>query len=245
MIEVNLLPGAKRAKSGGAGFSIDFGAIGAAISSRFKDKYLGAAVLSTVVAFAAIALLFVSQKNRELNLRAAEAKAADDSTRFATVLKQRARAQARRDSALIQLNVIRAIDDDRFIWPHILEEISRALWLRTVNYTGNAQGVNPPAAVKAPPPDTGKVRRPHAEPVIPRDTVRVRIVGRTVDIQALTRFMRSLEDSPFLGSVQLQKSEVQLENGKEVNQFTLDVMFTRLDSTSTIVKREPLTLTQR
>lgn len=249
MIEVNLLPGAKRAKAGGAGFSIDFGAIGAAISSRFKDKYLGAAVLSTVVAFAAIALLFVSQKNRELNLRASEAKAVDDSTKYASVLKQRARAQARRDSALIQLKVIQAIDEDRFVWPHVLEEISRALpiytWLRTVNYTGTAQGLNPPAAIKAPPPDTGKVHRPRTEPVIAHDTVRVRIVGRTVDIQALTRFMRSLEDSPFLGSVQLQKSEVQLENGKEVNQFTLDVMYTRPDTTSTIVKRAPLTLTQR
>ncbi len=66
MIEINLLPGAKRTKRGGGGGpSFNFAAIGAAISARVKDKYLGAAVLSGLVAFAVIALLFLSQKNRE------------------------------------------------------------------------------------------------------------------------------------------------------------------------------------
>lgn len=236
MIEINLLPGGKRAtKGGGGGPTFNFAAIGAAISARVKDKFLGAAVLSGIVAFAVIALLYLSQKNRESTLRDAEKKAQADSSKYAVVLQDRARAQSRRDSALIQLNIIRAIDDDRFIWPHVLEEISRALpiytWMRTVSYTGIAQGLNPPAAIKAPPPDTGKVRRRRVEPVIPRDTVHVRLIGRTVDIQALTRFMRSLEDSPFLGGVQLQKSEIQLEGGKEITQFTLDVTFTRPDTT--------------
>lgn len=248
MIEINLLPGAKKSKRGGGGGpSINFAAIGEAISARFKDKYLGAAVLSGIVAFAAIALLYLSQKNREGTLRAAEEKALQDSSKYAVVLQDRLRAQARRDSALIQLNIIRAIDEDRLIWPHVLEEISRAMpiytWMRTVSYTGTAQGLNPPAAIKAPPPDTGKTRRPRRDPVIPRDTVHVRLIGRTVDIQALTRFMRSLEDSPFLGGVQLQKSEIQLENGKEITQFTLDVTFTRPDTT--FLRRAPLTLTQR
>jgi Tfp pilus assembly protein PilN len=170
-----------------------------------------------------------------------------DSAKYAVVLQDRLRAQARRDSALIQLNIIRAIDEDRLIWPHVLEEISRAMpiytWMRTVSYTGAAQGLNPPAAIKAPPPDTGKVKRRRVEPVIPRDTVHVRLIGRTVDIQALTRFMRSLEDSPFFGGVQLQKSEIQLESGKEITQFTLDVTFTRPDTT--FLRRAPLTLTAR
>lgn len=250
MIEINLLPGAKKAKRGGGGApSINFAAIGAAISAKVKDKFLAAAVLSSVIAFTAIALLFLSQRNREANIKAAEAKAVEDSTRYASVLRERARAQARRDSALIQLNIIRAIDDDRFIWPHILDEVSRALpiytWLRAVNYTGVAQGINPPAAVKPPPPEdpTKPSKKKRAELVIPRDTVHVRLVGRTVDIQAFTRFMRSLEDSPFIGGVTLQKSEIQLEGGKEVTQFTLDATYTRPDSA--LLRRAPLTLTGR
>lgn len=250
MIEINLLPGARKPKRGGGGGpSVNFAAIGAAISSRVKDKFLAAAVLSCVVAFAVIAVLFLSQGNREKRIAEAEKKAVADSGRYAAVIKDRVRAQSRRDSALIQLNVIRAIDDDRFIWPHILDEVSRALpiytWLNAVNYTGTAQGTNPPAAFKAPPPEDpnkpSKTKR--AEPVIPRDTVHVRIMGRTVDLQAVTRFMRNLEDSPFLGGVTLQKSELLLESGKEVTQFTLEATYTRPDST--LLRREPLTLTQR
>jgi Tfp pilus assembly protein PilN len=247
MIEINLLPGAKRTKRRGGGPSFNFAGLGAAISARFKDKYLGAAVLSGIVAFGVIALLFLTQRTREAILRSDEKKAVEDSTKFAVVLQERARLQMRRDSALIQLNIIRAIDEDRFVWPHVMEEISRALpiytWMRTVSLIGPAQGLNPPAAIKAPPPDTGRVKRKRVEPTIPRDTVHVRVIGRTVDIQALTRFMRSLEDSPFLGGVQLQKSEIQLEGGKEITQFTLDVTFTRPDTT--FLRRAPFLVTQR
>lgn len=251
MIEINLLPGAKKSKRGGGGGgpSINFAAIGAAISARVKDKFLAAAVICGIIGIGAIGFLFSTQRSRETNIKQAEEKAVSDSTRYAAVLRDRAKAQARRDSALIQLNIIRAIDEDRFIWPHVLDEVSRALpiytWLRAVNYTGTAQGTNPPAAVKAPPPEdpTKPGRKKRAEPVIPRDTVHLRLVGRTVDIQAFTRFMRSLEDSPFIAGVSLQKSEIQLEGGKEVTQFTLDATYTRPDSA--LLRRAPLTLTQR
>lgn len=250
MIEVNLLPGAKRGKkSGGGGApSINFAAIGAAISERVKDKFLAAAVISGIVSIGIIAALFLMQRGTAAKLAEAQSKAVEDSAQFAVILQDRARAEARRDSAFIQLNIIRAIDNERFIWPHVLDEISRAMpqytWLRNITWTGTQQGMNPPAAYKMPPPDTGaKAKRRRAAPQLPQDTVRVRLVGRTVDIQALTRFYRNLEDSPFLGSVQLVRSEIQLEGAKEITQFTLDLMFTRPDST--LLRRAPLTLTQR
>lgn len=249
MIEINLLPGAKKkAKRGGGAPSINFAAIGAAISARVKDKWLAAAVGSGIAAALVIGFLFTTQRRREGELNTAAAKAAEDSARFATVLRDRNRAQAKRDSALIQLSIIKAIDEDRYIWPHVLEEVSRALpiytWLSVLNFTGVAQGTNPAAAMKPPPPDTSlNPRKKRVEPVIPRDTVRFRLMGRTVDIQALTRFMRSLEDSPFLGSVQLQKTEIVPESNRDVNQFSLEVTFTRPDTL--LLRRTPLTLTQR
>ena len=249
MIEVNLLPGAKRGKKGGGGGapSINFAAMGAAIAARVKDKFLAAAVISSIVSITIIALMFLTQRGKDTELKAAEAKAVEDSAKYAVVLQDRARLEARRDSALIQLNIIKAIDNERFIWPHVLDEVSRAMpqytWLRNVNWAGTAQGLNPPAAFKMPPPDTSRTARRRPLPQLPQDTVRVRVVGRTVDIQALTRFYRNLEDSPFLGAVQLVKSEVGLEGGKDVTQFTLDFMFTRPDST--LLRRSPLTFTQR
>lgn len=248
MIEINLLPGAKRGKkSKGGGPSINFAAIGATISERVKDKFLAAAVGCGVLSFGIIGALYTMQSRTGGQLSEREQKAVADSTRFAAVLNDRARAEARRDSALLQLNIIRAIDDERFIWPHILDEISRAVpqytWLRTVNWSGTAQGLNPPAAIKVL-PDTGKnAGKRKGLPQFPRDTIRVRLIGQTADVQALTRFYRNLEDSPFLGAVQLVKSEIQLVGGKEVTQFTFDLMYTRPEST--LVRRAPLTLTQR
>jgi hypothetical protein len=86
-------------------------------------------------------------------------------------------------------------------------------------------------------------RRRRPPPVLPQDTIRVRLIGRTVDVQALTRLYRNLEDSPFLGAVQLVKSEIGPEGGKEVTQFTLDFMYTRPDSM--MIRRAPLTPPQR
>lgn len=249
MIEVNLLPGAKRAKRGVGLPSIDFAAMFAAISARFTDRWLAAAVLSAAAVGAGIFFFFTAQKARQLMLDSAVEKAVADSTRFAAVLNDRMRAEARRDSTLIQLNIIKAIDEDRLIWSHVMQEVSEALpqytWLTVLNYTGTPQGTNPPAAFKQAAADTtpGRRRRRVEPQPFPKDTVRVRLVGRTVDIQALTRFMRSLEDSPFLGSVQLQRSEIAVEGGKDVNQFTLELMFTRPDTS--FLRREPLTVTQR
>jgi Tfp pilus assembly protein PilN len=52
--------------------------------------------------------------------------------------------------------------------------------------------------------------------------VQFRIVGHTVDIQALTRFMKSLEASPFIQNVQLKSSDLVQTEGKEVTEFTLE-----------------------
>ena len=64
---------------------------------------------------------------------------------------------------------------------------------------------------------------------IPRDTVRIHMVGNTVDIQALTRFIRQLEQSAFIEQVQLVKSEHANDNSKDVIQFQLDMLYTRPD----------------
>ena len=169
-----------------------------------------------------------------------------DSTRYAAALMDKARAQARRDTALTQLAIIKAIDEERYIWPHVLEEVSRSLpiytWLRVLNFTGTAQGLFPATSIKPPPPDTGKLRgKKRKELVVPRDTIRIRLQGRTVDLQAFTRFMRSLEDSPFFEAVKLQRSEPTVEGGKDLTQFTLEMLYSRPDTL--LLHRVPFTTT--
>lgn len=232
-IEVNLLPGAKRGRRKAAS-SIDFKKLGEAIKAKFKDFYLATAIASGIIALTVVGLLFMLQRGRAATLDTELKKQVADSTRNAVVLADRARAEAKRDSALTQLNIIKAIDEDRFIWPHILDEVSRALppytWLRTLNFTGTAQGTNPAVAYKMPPPDTSKKRKRAVAIVLPQDTVRIRLVGRTVDLQAFTRFYRTLEESPFLGNVQYSSVSTLVEDQKPVTQFTLDVLYTRPDT---------------
>jgi Tfp pilus assembly protein PilN len=145
------------------------------------------------------------------------------------MLRERASAVAQRDSVARQLQIIRSIDNDRFVWPHVLDEVSRALppytWLTTVEQT-SAPSVGPPGGAPA---DSAKGAAAPAADSAARAAaaagpapLKIRIVGNTVDIQALTRFMKDLEASPFVQNVNLDKSDLVLVEGKEVTQFQLD-----------------------
>src|SRR5205823_1894816 len=158
---------------------------------------------------------------------------------YAMFLKDRVRAESVRDTLLRQVNLIRSLDDDRFIWPHVLDEVSRALpqytWLTMVTFIGAPQGSTNVVATPKADDAAAKLAKTKApkrlETDVPRDAITVRLVGRTVDIQALTRFMKDLAASPFLSTVQLEKSELALDQGKEVTQFQLTVAFRRPDTT--------------
>jgi Tfp pilus assembly protein PilN len=250
MIEINLLPGSGKKKSGrssgGAARTINFGALLANITQKIRDPWLISAVGSVVVAVGVVGGTFLYQQQRISSLGTAETAALADSTRYAAALKERARADARRDTLLRRMNLIRAIDEDRFIWPHVLDEVSKALppytWLSSLAFMGTPQGsVNVAAGAKvdAAAPGAEKKKSKKVDTEIPRDEVRIRMIGLTPDIQALTRFMRQLESSPFFGEIQLNNSQLASDQGKDVTQFTLDVTYTRPDTS--VIHRVPLT----
>lgn len=250
MIEINLLPGAGRKKAARAK-SVDFGAMAAGISGRLRDRFLIGSIAATVVCAAGVGLLYMLQTTRESTLLERREVSLRDSTRYANFLKDRYRAESTRDTLLRQVNVIRSIDEDRYVWPHVLDEISRALpqytWLTAVSFTGTPQGSNNVVVTPKTGEDTSAAKKRKApkrmDTTIPKDVISIRISGRTVDIQAVTRFMKDLEASPYLSNVQLDKSELAVEQGKEVAQFQLTVGYTRPDSL--MLHRVPLTLSVR
>jgi Tfp pilus assembly protein PilN len=258
MIEINLLPGTKKkgrkggGGGGGGGASLsmpkfDFAAWIESMRERIREPWLIGGVVVTALAVLLIGGLYVRQAARESTLEQALQKAVQDSTRFASVLKEREMAEAKRDTVLRSLNLIRAIDDDRFVWPHVMDEVSRALppytWIVSLGFTGAGQGQQAVTTVAASAAAEPGKRRRIVQTAVPRDTVRVRVVGNTVDIQALTRFMTQLESSPFLAQVQLAKSERAMDNGKEVTQFQLDMLYSRPDAAQ--VRRVPLAVSVR
>jgi Tfp pilus assembly protein PilN len=240
MIEINLLPGGggrkARSRGGGGGVRIDLKGFFTSLTGRFGDKYLLAAVASAATSALVIGMLYSRQTYRAVTLAAAEEQAVKDSTRLAIALGEKVKAEAIRDSALRQINVIRSIDEDRFVWPHVLDEVSRALtpytWLTSVAIAGTPQGsVNVVATPEG---------RARVDTNVVRENISLRIIGQTVDIQALTRFMRQLEASPFLAQITLERSEAVLEGNKEVTQFSLLAVYTRPDPST--LRRVPLTL---
>lgn len=249
MIEINLLPGARRKKAA-VNQPIDFKALAANLSGRVRDRFLVGSIAAVIVGVGAAGYLYWSQTQKEAELNARKEKATADSTRYANFLRDRYATEAIRDTLLRQVNIIRSLDEDRYVWPHIMDEISRALpqytWLTLVGFAGTPQGSNNVVITPATKEDTSAAAKKRNRPPkrldteIPKDVISVRVTGRTVDIQALTRFMKDLEASPFLSDVALDKVESAIDQGKEVTQFQLTINYTRPDTL--LLHRVPLAL---
>ena len=245
MIEINLLPGSGKKNRSGTGFSLT--AIAGKAGARVKDPFMIAAAVSIVAATGAIGYLHMSQAGKAEELTERERRAVQDSTRYVAVLRERNRALAQRDSVQRQLEIIKSIDNDRFVWSHIMDEVSRALppytWLKTIAQSAIVAPPTPPAA-KPDPKAAEKGGKPvPPPPPPPPPTMKFQIAGNTVDIQALTRFMKLLEASPFVKNVTIAKAELVTLEGKEVQEFLLEAEYERPDAS--VIATVPVTLSSR
>jgi Tfp pilus assembly protein PilN len=224
MIEINLLPGG--GKKGRAKSGMALGSAFAGIGQRIKNPYLVTAVSSLAIALLSVGGLHFTQQAEASELSVREESALRDSARYGAVLKERRKLEARRDSVMKQLEIIKSIDNDRFVWPHVMDEVSRALppytWLKSM------ATIVPQAAPPQPgSPEEKAAKEKAKQDPMPSAPLRFKIVGNTVDIQALTRFMKLLETSPFIQKVLLSKSELVVVEGKEVTEFTLEAEYER------------------
>lgn len=239
MIEINLLPGKKKkAAGGGAGLKFalpDFQGLIASI----KNPWLLVASAASVIVVGGGLLLFITQSTRlrVLNSRLSEVQA--EKRRFDAVIAQKRQSEKIRDSLVAEINIIRGIDADRYIWPHVLDQLTKALppytWLTGVSPAGGgltapgAPGSTAPAS--ATPDSTGRTQ------------VRVWITGSTVDIQAYTTFLRQLAASPWLTDVTPATTSTIIEADRPVTAFNVAVRFKVADSV--YMRTVPLTQSAR
>lgn len=182
MIEVNLLPGGKKRSGRGRGFSLSglsfpkFGAGGGSTADPYILSAIGVGILSVGL----MAWLFFGVRSHRQDLQVSLDSAAQDSARFADLIKRTTELTARRDSIAQRVAIIQKIDAHRYVWPHIFDEIGRALpdytWLTTITQTG-------------------------------ADPLTLRVAGEAGNMYAVTTFMTNLEASPFLRNVQLESNE--------------------------------------
>ncbi len=235
-IQVNLLPGGKKKGKSAAGSSLNVGAALSGLSDKVKDPWLLGSASAVVLAVAVVGVLFTSQQASAGEIASRLDKAVRDSTRLTTVLDARRKVTAERDSVHRQVQIIRTIDDNRYVWAHLLDEISQALpaftWLTSVEQTSTAElppGAQPPAPVNATRAQTRAQAADTApkvvDSIVVHQPVTFRVVGQTVDMQALTQFMKDLESSPFVKNVMLLKSEIVVVDGKDLTEFQLDAEY--------------------
>lgn len=218
MLEINLLSGVaqrasvpKRAASGGG--------MPGGVSGPV------AAVVGAGLALALwIGFTFWSTGARAAELEEELQKAAADSTTLAATIGRGDLLRARQDTIQQRLNVIASVDGRRYVWPHILDEVSRAVpaftWLTKLT---SAEVAAPVAVAPA---------DPAAAPAAPADAPlpSFSIEGAAANTQALTRFMRNLEMSPYIAGVTLVTSAQQAVGGRAVQQFTVEASYEHPDS---------------
>ena len=222
MIEINLLPGRKIAKAGFSFAKLDFRSAMANLRTSVRDPWLAAAIGAWVVLVAGGGGMFLVTRTQlavvEERLEAVRA----EKRRFDVVIAQKRQAERMRDSLARELGVIQAIDADRYVWPHVLDQIVKALppytWLTDVGTTAPL-----PAVTATPVPVPGDTL---GLPVV----VQVAIAGRTVDIQAYTTFLRQLAQSPWFAEVTPQQSSTVIELDRPVTAFNVTLQYRQADS---------------
>jgi Tfp pilus assembly protein PilN len=216
MIEINLLPGAKK-KRGGKGSSFQMPDL-KALAASVKDPWLIACVAGWLLFGLGVGLAYIPRRHVVQALGPKLTQTQREATRLQAVLRTKSEVEAKRDTLITQINVIRDIDRERYVWPHILDAVTKALppytWLDDISSRsteGDSSG---------------------------RGTVNLQITGKSADIQAITRFTRNLEESPFLESATQVSTAIINERGRDVYTYVLNVKYQQPDST--LLTTQPL-----
>lgn len=155
-----------------------------------------------------------------------------DSVRLARTISLMETLDARRDTIENKIAVIRSVDGRRYVWPHLMDEVSRAVppytWL-----TKLAAAEEPDAPPAAPPAAAGDTAArdtaASAAPPEPEGPA-FSVEGAAGSTQALTRFMKNLELSPMIRDVALVTSEQASTAGRTYLKFTLEARYEKPDS---------------
>ncbi len=216
LIEMNLLPGGKRGagrQKGGRKVSMPkFEGFGENLKG---DPLLLALAVLVLVAVSHVGFEFITKTQRLSSIETDLAAQRQDSVRYADAIAAADSLRARQDTLGQKIDIIKAIDSDRYVWPHILDEISQALpdftWLTGLAQTAGS-GID----------------------------VEFRLEGQTGATAALTRFMRNLSASPFIRDVRLISQEQIQQGAKLVHGFVLMARYEPPDSAA--ISTEPIIL---
>jgi Tfp pilus assembly protein PilN len=216
MININLKPGGKRPKPKGdsmAGLRQRM----QGLRESVKSPGLVLAGGTWLAVLLVIGGLTMSTRSRLGTLETKFTESNDTYKRYKNFVNEKKREGKAKDSILAQIGTISSVDGDRFVWPHILDEIASSMpentWLVSVSpvTVAPAQMYDTDSTTAAP--------------------VSILIAGQTNDIANYTSFLRRLGESHWLTSVVPVKTETIIDKAnRPITAFTVQATFMRADS---------------
>jgi Tfp pilus assembly protein PilN len=212
MIEINLLPGSVKRSRRKVGVGLSAGPL-ANLKLPKMDRILAASIAMTTLAVVLIAYMQIHGSRTLKAVTLEEEALVRDTASMSLQIAQNAALNAKQDTIVQKLTVIQELDQGRFDWAHILDEIARAVpdytWLTSIT-----------------PTETGV-----ANPVF-------RIEGRMANSFALPLFMQQLEASPFIANVTLRGSGAVPDESKALYSFSLEAAYE--EPPIDLIQTEPL-----
>ena len=166
-----------------------------------RDGWMIGSTVVLVASLVTVVNLFTAARQDVAGAAGRVEAAVQDSLRIAATAEAVHVLEARRDSIAERLRLVLEMDAQRYVWPHLMDEIAGALpreaWLTRL-----------------------------ARATSPEGGVRLHIEGRAQGRAALTRFWNRMEASPFMRGVRLINSE-RIErplsgDAEELYQFVLE-----------------------
>ncbi len=206
MIEINLLPPDEGSRTSGPGRR----SLTRIALPRHLDLWLAGSIAIVLIAVLASLLLLISSSRLTADRSARLQQLLGDSLVVAAGTLEHARAESVRDSLALRILRLENLDRSRYRWPHLLDEISRALpaGVRLSALTeiarpgstpsgGSGPGYGPEAGTETIAEETTAFRFP----------IRLRLEGVAMSNSTLTRYWNGLEASAFVRNVQLVHTE--------------------------------------
>jgi Tfp pilus assembly protein PilN len=211
MIRINLLPGPQKKRRGGAGFSLGSAS---EMLAKVKNPLLLGVVGAWVAGVVIVGGLWALQAATLASVREDHERVSAEARRYRILISEKRKAEELRDSLMAEIAAIRAIDEERYVYPHILEEVTKAMpdytWLVSFQTMAATFDDLADSTVKAP--------------------IRFTIEGRTPDLSAYTRFVSQLSTSPWIRSAEFGAVQSVLEDERPVQSFSFQATFKTADS---------------
>lgn len=203
MLEVNLHPDRRRKRGGGFDADELLGSLRSMVPSvGGGDPWSVALAIVALVVLGGGGVLWYLQDSRLDELDSRIQSMAKDSARLADLQGMVDSLETRRAAIQDRMARVEDLDRGRYIWPHLLDELSRALpdavWLTAIERTSSA-------------PD-----------------LRVSVEGIAASPLVITQYVRSLRDQQHVADVEMGGSQrQQLQDGGYGHSFQLTVTYRR------------------